>query len=348
MRRGSEHMGAERIEAAAAGWSRLSEFADAVIAATGELLDDGSGAVRVIASVQHRHHAVLSVRQLSIVEPAGTSRPVDYDQALAALGARLFDQRTSHSSATLEEYVRIPLREPGTVVRDVGFEGEVIVRNPESTIVVMPSSPNFVVMYYDEIAEFSACLPALLDKWTAAISEQRRELAAQLPSLDAVLTSERASAGSRDSLARQISQLERRQIALRTMAADAQSMLAFVKSPALCRTAKYRAILDDLFEAAGVPLLERDLEAQIAKVDALYLHVQTHARQLREREQRRNRRLVEVALAFLAVTSLAEFFGLLNDAIADRPLLLEVLIVLAAGAVVAMIAFRSSARGNDL
>ena len=124
-------------------------------------------------------------------------------------------------------------------------------------------------------------------------------------------------------------------------------MLAFLKSPTLCRTSKYRDVLDMLFDAAGVGRLEADLEAQTAKVDSLYVHVQARARQLEERQTQRYRLTVEVALVFLAVTSLAEFFGLVNDALMQQTLFLEVGVVLVIAAVVALVAWRSSGRSND-
>jgi CII-binding regulator of phage lambda lysogenization HflD len=346
MRRGTVHMGAELIRHGSTTWRQLNEYADEVIAALGELLDEGSGTVRIVANVQRRHHAVLSVRAVSMVGPTGRRPVARYEDLHDALGIRLFYQRINHASNTLEEYVRIAHRDPDSLIRGVGFDGEVIVRNVESTVILMPTTPNFGVLYYEEMAEFSAVLPALLDKWTAVIFEQRQKLAAHLPALDAVATSRRLGAVAGDAVGPRIRQLERGQAALGSMITEAQSMLAFVKSPALCQTAKYREVLDSLFEAAGLPALERDLEAQIAQVDALFLRVQSLARQLEERDQRRYRRLVEVMLAFLAVTSLSDLFNLVNSESPRWPLFLEVGTVMALACFVAVVAFRSGRYRN--
>lgn len=343
MRRGSAHMGDEQIRQGPATWHRLSEYVEEVIESIEQLLDDGRGTTRIIFSVQRRHHTVLSVRALSVID-SSEHRVSRYEEIQSALGARLFGQRINQALATLEEYVRTPNQQPNTILRDVSFEGEVIICNPESTVIMMPTTPNFVVMCYEEMIEFSASLPALLDRWTTAIFEQRRGLSSHLPSLEAVLGDEPIDRRSGNQLVEQVNGLERRQASLRRLVAEAQSILAFVKSPALCQTAKYRQILDNLFMAASVPRLELDLEAQIAQVDALYLHVQTLFQIVDEREQRRYRRLVEVVLAFLAVTSSVDFFSLINSATEDWRVLLEVGTVLTLGALVALVALRSTGR----
>jgi hypothetical protein len=346
MRRGSVHMGIEQISQGEEQWGQLSDFAAEVIGAIETLLAHERSKVRAVVNVERRQHTIVSIRKMSLVLGGGVRRRALYDDVEGALGVRLFDQRINHASATLEEYVRTPRHDSGAVIRGVGFEGEVIVRNPDSTIIVMPTTPNFVVLYYENMAEFSAALPVLLDKWTTAISEQRQSLRAQLPSLDVVWDSRRLRRQQSMALTQDFRQLERQQANLQEAVSDAQSMIGFVRSPAICRTAKYREILDSLFEAAGVPYLERDLDTQINKVEALYSRVQALARRLDERDQRRYRLIVEVTLSFLTATSLAEFFGLFNSAVADHVLFVEIGIVLVVGLVVAVVAVRSGRRAN--
>jgi hypothetical protein len=210
----------------------------------------------------------------------------------------------------------------------------------------MPTTPNFAVLFYEDMAEFSAALPVLLDLWTAAISDQRRDLKAQLPSLDAVWSTGRLPRRAGAAFARNFQQLQRHQVALQEAISDAQSMLSFVHSAAICRTARYREVLDRLSDAAGIPQLVRDLDAQIIKVDALYERVQAVARRLEERAQHRYRTLVEVTLAFLAATSLADLFQLWNSTTGSRTQVVEVGIVLSVGLLLTLIAFRSGRRSR--
>jgi hypothetical protein len=327
-------------------WGQLSEYAQEMIEAVGEFIARDRPHARVVVSVQRRQHTILSIRKLSLVSPSGVRRDADFEEAQSALGARLLDQRINYASATLEEYVRIPRHDPATVIDDVGFEGEVIVRNAESTIIVMPTTPNFIALYYEDLAEFSASLPALVDQWTTAITEQRHDLKAQLPRFEAVWSGGRLGRKQNAALAKDLRELERRQNSLQEAVGDAQAMLAFVRSSEICQSVKYRQILDQLFEGADIPRLERDFDAQVAQVDALYLHVQALARRLDERDQRRYRLLVEVTLAFLAVTSLADFFALVNAAFAQRGIFVEVGAVLAVGLLVVAVAVRSFGRGR--
>ncbi|MGH4012145.1 MAG: hypothetical protein ACRDTH_28965 [Pseudonocardiaceae bacterium] len=359
MRRGSVQMGAETIRQGgpvAGKWSRLAEYAEEVIVEFERHLATVLGAqpapsgsqdsqLRVLFSVERRHHTVVSLRAFSQVNLAGGwQRLYSYADALGTVGATLLHQRINHAAATLEEYVRNPSRTPHALVDDIGFQGEALTRTVDSTVITMPTSPNFIVIGYEEMAEFSAALPALFDQWIALIYEQRRSLSTQLQSIEemwrrAELSDQRSS----QLLSEQVHDLDQRQAQLRDAVGEARSMLAFLKSPTLCRASKYRDVLDMLFDAAGVG----HLEAQTAKVDALYVQVQARADQLEERQTQRSRTWVEVALAFLAVTSLAEFFGLVNDAFVKRPLFLEVGVILVAAVVVTLVAMRSHRRSSD-
>lgn len=362
MRRGSVQMGMETIRQAgpvAGTWSRLAEYAEEVIVGFERHLATVSGAqpapsgsrasqLRVLFSVERRHHTVVSLRAFSQVNPVGgRQRLYSYADALGTVGATLFHQRINHVAATLEEYVRDPSRTPHVLVDDIGFQGEALTRTTDSTMITMPTSPNFIVIGYEEMAEFSAALPALFDQWIALIYEQRRSLSTQLQSIEDVWRRGRADQRTNQLVSEQVHDLEPRQAQLRDAVGEARSMLAFLKSPTLCRASKYRDMLDILFDAAGVGHLEADLEAQTAKVDALYVQVQARADQLEERRTQRSRSWVEVTLAFLAVTSLADLFGLVNDAFAKRPLFLEVGVVLVVAVVVTLVALRSHRRNSD-
>ncbi|MGH3903119.1 MAG: hypothetical protein ACRDTE_02815 [Pseudonocardiaceae bacterium] len=359
MRRGSVQMGTETIwqgGTLAGKWSRLAEYAEEVIVEFGRRLSTVSGAqpapsgsqLRVLFSAERRHHTVVSLRSFSQVNLAGgQQRLYSYADALGTVGATLLHQRMNHAAATLEEYVRNPSRTPHALVDDIGFQGEALTRTADSTVITMPTSPNFIVIGYEEMAEFTAALPALFDQWIALIYEQRRSLSTQLQSIEEAQRRGRSDQCNTHLVSEQMHDLEWRQAQLRDAVGEARSMLAFLKSPTLCRASKYRDVLDMLFDAAGVGRFEADLEAQSAKVDALYVQVQARTDQLEERRTQRSRTWVEVALAFLAVTSLAEFFGLVNDAFVKRALFFEVGVILAVAVVVTLVAVRSHRRSRD-
>ncbi len=362
MRRGSVQMGAESIrqgDPMVGTWSRLAEYADEVIRGVEQHLamvfnaQPASGGsqdspLRVLSSVERRHHTVASLRAFSQANPdGGKQRLYSYAEVLGTVGATLLKQRINHAAATLEEYVRNTSLTPHALVDDIGFQGEALTRTTDATVITMPTSPNFIVLGYEEMAEFSAALPALFDQWIALIYEQRGSLSTSLQSMEEVQRHGRFDQSIGKVFSEQLNDLERRQVELRNAVSEARSMLAFLKSPTLCRTSKDREVLDMLFDAVGVGRLEADLEAQTAQVDELYIQVQACADQLQERHTHRYRSTVEVALAILAGTSLAEFFGLVNDAFTRPLLLLEVTVVLIVTIGVAVVAVRSNRRNND-
>jgi len=342
MRRGLVQMGAETIRQDGAirdEWSRLATYAEQVLSG----LEDHLAALfvpglRVVFSVERRHHTVVSLRGFSQVSPAGQrKRLYSHADIRETVGAALIEQHANHAAATLEEYVRYPSRTPHAFANDIGFQGESLVRNADFTVAVMPTSPNFIVIGYEEMAEFSAALPALIDQWIELIWEQRRKLYTDLHDIDK--DSAPVTIG--------VGELEDCQAQLRSVIGEVRSMLAFIKSPTLCRTNKYREVLDMLFDAAGVGRLEADLEAEVAKVDVLFDQVRARTVQREERRTQRSRTCVEVAVAVLAVTSLADFFMLINSALVNRSLFVEVGVILVISVVVTLEGMRSHKRSSS-
>jgi hypothetical protein len=361
MRRGLVQMGAETVRQdgpVAGEWSQLVTYAEEVIVGFERHLaavpgarpaPDGSrdSRLRVLFSVERHHHTVVSLRSFSQVSPAGGQQHLyAYADVRGTVGAALLEQRVNHTAATLEEYVRYPGRTPRTLVDDIGFQGEALARNADSTVVVMPTSPNFIVIGYEEMAEFSAALPALLDQWITLIYKQRRSLSTHLQSTEEVGRHGRFDPRISKQVPWQLHDLGNHQARLRDAVSETRSMLAFLKSPTLCQTHKYRDVLDMLFDAAGVGRLEADLEAQTAQVDALYVQVQARADELEERQTQQSRLRVEVALALLAVASLAGFFRLFNDALVTRPLFLEVGLIVVIAVRVTLMIVGSSGRNS--
>jgi hypothetical protein len=362
MRRGLVQMGAETIRQdgpVSGNWSRLTAYVEEVIRGLEQHLaalssaqltprDSRNNRLRVLFSVDRRHHTVVSLRGFSQVIPTGEQvRLYSYTGIRGTVGAALLEQQVNHTAATLEEYVRYPCRTPRALAEDIGFQGEALALNADSTVVVMPTSPNFIVIGYEEMAEFSAALPALLDQWIEVIYDQRRSLSKHLHDLDDLWWNGNFDTRNLEQVSAQVYNLEQRQAKLRDVVGEARSMLAFMKSPALCRTSKYRDMLDMLFDAAGVGRLEADLEAQVAQVNALFVQVQDRADQLEERRTQRSRRWMETALAVLAVTSLADFCALINNAIADWSIFSEVGVISVLMIVAYFVVKRSHKRNRD-
>jgi hypothetical protein len=348
LRRGRTQMGEEELRQLAphgglltGRWTRLVDYAADVVNALGRNLADLTHPVSeqnqgVCAApdtgllarldVNNRHHTVLSIRALSVQDADGRSAPVDnYKQVVNAMGWTQLLQPIAHASATLEEYVRhhkSATRKP----IDIGFRGETILQTPQLTTLITPTSPNFMIIPIEEIAEFAGTIPALLDEWTNIVYQQRDELARRIMPIDPAATKPAQKHGSAD-VAQQLVQLERRQLHLQDVVTRARSLLAFLTSPALVSPTRNRQLLDKLLAGCEFDRLRADLEAQIAEVDNLYQRVQALLRQLEERRQRQYRTVVEVALVLLAVLSLADFITLFNGAFSVREGIIRVEVI---------------------
>lgn len=310
IRRGSPLMGKEDIgygNGNCSSWSRFIEFAREVAGGLGDLLGDD-------ATVHLRSgcHVVLSLRSASVVEPSGRRRPATDSDLFTMTGSSLLFGHIHQWASALEEWVRYPQPDVENLVKGLGFADDLVVRTPNTTLLALLSSPNFLILGYEEMAEFVATVPALLEVWTAEIAEPITQDADALDQLTQLL--EQADAGSSFAAhERRFRQLDRGHVQLRKLMVEAGSLLALIHSPTICRTLVHREFLDRLAHAARLHLLESDLEAQIAEADALYDRLSVLHQRESERRQQRLRRITEAILAVLAGTSVASVVQLYND-----------------------------------
>jgi hypothetical protein len=354
VRRGSSQMGEESFTQDGQSWPTLAEFARDTIAAFQAFALRAVGRTPSRAVEGHRptegalrQHTVLSVHEVTLAGPSGERRAVHaLDDLRTAVGASALMPRLSHTAATLEEYIRYPDASPQAVIDDLSFAGEMVLRSASTTVLLMTTTPTFLVLSYEEMAEFAAAVPALVDEWITSIYLQSRELARAIPDgSDPDDGGPRTAAPAATDVAT-MRRLELQQVHIQGETAEARSLLAFLRSPTLCRTAKYRSVLDVLLDAAGLAALERDLDAQLERVETLYLRVTDLSRRIEAQRNKRYRLTVEIALILLGVLSLAEFLGLVNDALPPDPSIVwvEVAVVLGLGVVLGVIAFFSQRR----
>ncbi len=318
MRRPTESMGMETIrrkDENTPQWPRLLSFATAVVsdlwaAAESEL--DLSRSELVPATTRTRPdlprdvHVVLSLRKLTVVESNGTSRRVTGSAVLDqhVVGSSLLEHPVRQSIATLDEWLRYPHspEEDEHVLARDAFRGDAVLRTANSTIIAMPTVPDFIVRAFEEGAEFVATLPVLVRDWRAEIADTADRLSSKVdpdrPSSE--VNSERV-------------ELERLRRSLHKRAAEIKAQLGFLRSPQLCRTADARRFLNQLSEAAGIRALEEDLEQQLERAIATYEQVVDFLGDLSRRHEERTRRFLELVLAAIAATSLADAIALVND-----------------------------------
>jgi hypothetical protein len=124
-----------------------------------------------------------------------------------------------------------------------------------------------------------------------------------------------------------LEKLEGLRVDLRDLVAEVRSELAVLKSMELCHLPVHRVFLDQLYDAAGLPRLEEELEVSIAELDAHYERALSYIALFEDRrrqredsrrqdEDRRRRRYeirLQGILAFLAAASLASLLSLLDS-----------------------------------
>ena len=278
MRRATDQMGEEKVTAGSREWTTFPEYGEEVIGDVARVL----GATAVMGTP----HVVVSVGAAEVEDEEGTKHPAGIADVLGAKGASLFLQPTRQAATALEEWIRYPTPPvaPLNLLGDLGFTDDVVVRTANTTFLMMPGTPNFLVLEYEEMAEFVASLPALVRGWTEDVEDDVRDALDSLRHVDA------------DD-----------QIVLRKRITTTMSELAHLHSPQLCKTFVHREMLDRLYRAAGLERLERDLSAQFEAADGLFGLLAT-------RHEARVQLVIEVAGAVFAVLSLAGLADLANGA----------------------------------
>jgi hypothetical protein len=300
LRRGSRAMGEEEIRSADETWRRLPDYADDVIAVVAGAL----GATHVTHPVA-TFHVVLTARAISVRQRSGENRPAGVADLQEAVGGSLLFHPVRHLATALEEWVRYP---PPTVTNLLGQEayaGDLVARTDNTTIAYMPASPEWLVDEYQEMTEFAASLPPLFTLWA-------REVVACAAKVDRGLPEGSGAAVDEEELSRLESRILRLEQRIRRE-------LAFLQSPALCRTRGQRRFLDELWTAAGYPELEAELERQLTLLADRHKRIAALRRRWEERQTKRLGEWLELIGVLLAVTSLAGVFQWIDGTFGSQP-----------------------------
>jgi hypothetical protein len=292
-------------------WRRLSDFATEVIGDAAGQLATHSG-LEVRASVRPgMYHVLVSVDRGALVPPDGTD-PVPtataYDAA-GAIGAQHLCHPVRHGFSSLAEWLRYPVQ-PGTLpVVDVPeFTGDLLLRTCNTTLVVTPGTPDYMLGTIEETAEFVASLDGMFAGWQDQVAEYytdvKRHLARMVARLEqgesppdpADLASAAYEKDTRDLVEMQ-GRLEAQQLRLHQFVMASRLSLMFVTSPALVTSPVVRTTIDKLLEAAKFDALRRDFEGMIDQVlgDRIGTLVDASVRRQQERNDAMARALREEA-----------------------------------------------------
>jgi hypothetical protein len=289
LRRGSHAMGDEKLrsgtrrEPQSEPWRKFPEYAEDVTDAIARAL----GADRIV-NPNAPFHVVLAARSISVLTTKGEALCTSGDQLVGVVGESLLFHPVRHLATALEEWIRYPRPVVRNVLDRQGYEGDLVVRTENTTVSFMPASPEWLFDEYQEMIEFVASVPPLLRRW-------EHDALRLAEDLDATL---RGGQTSLDTLHdKQLETLELEQ--------QIRGQLAFLRSPALCRTQAQRKFLDGLWAAAGLPALERELERRLTRLAEHQARISTTVSAVDERNRRKRQGRIEIVLGLLAALSLA-------------------------------------------
>jgi hypothetical protein len=316
LRRGSRSMGEETFG------TRQMRFAEYAKEAAEAVADAIGG--EPVGDPNATFHVALSASAISVRQPGDDPQPATLKDLTGAVGSALLFQPVSGLATALEEWIRYPQPAVGNLLRPAGYEGELVARTTNTTVLYMPDSPDWRTAGYQEMIEFVASMPPLLMLWERQAITHAEKLEETLRRL------RRGTTGIEPD------RLYLLEAELRERESEIRQDLGFIHSPALCRDRSQREFIDALWEAAGLPLLETDLNRRLSHLSALQERVsaiasavaeqhrqreQQRAAEVESRQQERARRIevyFQLAGLILAVASLAEVASLINGGF-DRP-----------------------------
>ena len=289
LRRGSNAMGEERLASGTAEWTTFTQYAEDAIGTIASAL----GATPVV-NPNDAFHVVLSARSISVQRPDGTTAPAALDDLERAVGASLLFHPVRHLATSLEEWIRYPAPTVRNLLAGQGYVGDLVARTDNTTVSLMPASPEWLIDEYEEMIEFVTSIPALLALWDM-------RAASLADHLDEALAADSS-----------IETLHEHDLRILELEHDIREQLAFLRSSNLCRTRGQRQFLDELWVAAGLPALETELERRLTllaerqeRIAAMVSSMDERRRRQVQSDNEHLRHRAEIVLGFIAAASLA-------------------------------------------
>lgn len=344
LRRGSPSMGEEEITSGGGTWKKLvgsDEDRPGYVQDVLTGIADSLG-VQLVGDATADFHVGVGAREVSMPSRADSTGPIPADELLEAAGASLLFRPVGDWATSLEEWVRYPPLDREGVIDAPARAGDLIVRTADTTVLYLPTSPEWVCKEHEEIIEFVAAVPPLMTAWEKRISEHAHALERRLKRLQAVSDDRGGAREEADEVeeAADLTAIHHMEAELHELQADIRNGLADLHSPRLVWNRTTRVLLDRLWDAAGLPLLEAGLDRQLAVIATLQERLAAMAagiaegnRRRAEQRQAKFERILEVGLGLIAATSLAGLFDWVNNGFevqANTVVWLEVAVLLGA------------------
>jgi hypothetical protein len=293
-------------------WPRLADFATEVIRDACEQLAQHSGLGVRRSGRPGMYHVMVSVERGSLVSPVGAEpEPVAIAlDAVTAIGAQALCHPVHNGISSLAEWLRYPVEVGELPVVDApGFAGDLLLRTCNTTLIVLPATPDYGVGTVVEAAEFVATLEGMFAGWQDQVAEYYDQVMAQLAAMIAGLergdtTPVPAGFDSAEydrvtqDLVEMQGRLEAQQLRLHQFVMASRLSLMFVTAPSLVMSPVVRLTIDRLLAAAKFDALRSDFEGMIDNVlgDRIGALVAASVRRQQERNDAQTRALREQQL----------------------------------------------------
>ena len=313
LRRGSGFMGAEDVVLDSGGevHGSVGQLAAAVVEMVSgwdDLLEVRKLRCHVDPAIDT--HALVTMPEAVVRTPGEGDAP---PRAVEATGEQILDAvgpllliPAERTAAGLEEWLRYA--DPGLDADIPNFLGQLApldslaVQTARSTCLYTPGLPDWSLLGTSELIEFVVSSRALIRQWNNHLQEAvdvatamlRRRLAGESLKTDEVRL-------------------------LRLRLADHGALIrqqrALLHSEELARSPGHRHILDNLLHTSGASRLEAELATSISELDELYTQLGDDAAAVEEARTAAYQNLVGLILFVLALFSLADLFGFVNDSV---------------------------------
>ncbi|MEA2419154.1 MAG: hypothetical protein QOE60_1360 [Thermoleophilaceae bacterium] len=346
LRRASRSMGEETIRSGAGEWSKFVDYAEEIIDGLTACLSTSEAIVTSVGDPTADFHVVVGARSLSIRRADGTKSPAAVADLAGAVGGSLLLHPVRDLATSLEEWVRYPPPVVENLMEGAGYIDDMTVRTPNTTVIYMPSSPDWSFQGYEEMVEFIAAVPPLLASWEDQIIDFERAVKDELPELRREAREPHPDDAAEEygpRNPRRLDEILEREAALRELETYVRQELARLHSRRLVRNRVHREFLDRLWEAAGLPRLEAELERQLDVIATLNERLSTLESSIAERNRQKSARYLELVLGVIGVISLTGLFSWVNGEFgigSDVVAAGETVVLVLMGAIVAAIILR--------
>lgn len=261
-------------------WRRLSDFANQVIFdLAGQLARTTDRQIRC-SGRPGMYHVLLSVDRASLVSPStGAVEPIGTaEELISAFGAQPLCGPVRDGVSAVAEWLRYRVDAARLPVVDVpGFAGDLVLRTCNTTLMMTPATPSYMMRSLAETGEFVASLEGMFAGWQdqlsgyhQAVLEQLAEMTARLDQgraeLDAIDISSAAHRRDVEELTELQGRLEAQQFRMHGFVMSSRTVLMFLTAPSLVTSPAIRVTIDRLLVAARFRELRAEFEDMVDKV----------------------------------------------------------------------------------